>query len=301
VLQLNLNVGSTGYDRLADITLATEVNATASLHINSATGVAKDNTYDPNTGLGVELLDTNNNSLVDTLRVHLQDGASGDDDGSSNGRIQTSLLLANAPRSTVYRFYNQRSGVHFYTPDEGERDNVILNSYGAGTSYEKLKANPASIDPLTGGWGYSFEGIAYQALETQGTALYRFYNASKGYHFLSTSAEEANNVIKNSLGAGFDLNNAINKDPITGGWGYKYEGTTYKVSTIAQHGMDQAVYRFYNVNKGVHFYTASSDERDNVIRNSVGGSYVGQLDQARNAELLSSGWGYSYEGIGWYV
>jgi len=33
----------------------------------------------------------------------------------------------------------------------------------------------------------------------------------------------------------------------------------------------------------------------------VGGSYVGQLDQARNAELLSSGWGYSYEGIGWYV
>ena len=301
VLQLNLNVGSTGYDRLADITLATEVNATASLHINSATGDAKDNTYDPNTGLGVELLDTNNNSLVDTLRVHLQDGASGDDDGSSNGRIQTSLLLANAPRSTVYRFYNQRSGVHFYTPDEGERDNVILNSYGAGTSYEKLKANPASIDPLTGGWGYSFEGIAYQALETQGTALYRFYNASKGYHFLSTSAEEANNVIKNSLGGGFDLNNAINKDPITGGWGYKYEGTTYKVSTIAQHGMDQAVYRFYNVNKGVHFYTASSDERDNVIRNSVGGSYVGQLDQARNAALLNSGWGYRYEGIGWYV
>ena len=301
VLQLNLNVGSTGYDRLADITLATEVNATASLHINSATGVAKDNTYDPNTGLGVELLDTNNNNLVDTLRVHLQDGASGDDDGSSNGRIQTSLLLANAPRSTVYRFYNQRSGVHFYTPDEGERDNVILNSYGAGTSYEKLKANPASIDPLTGGWGYTFEGIAYQALETQGTALYRFYNASKGYHFLSTSAEEANNVIKNSLGAGFDLNNAINKDPITGGWGYKYEGTTYKVSTIAQHGMDQAVYRFYNVNKGVHFYTASSDERDNVIRNSVGGSYVGQLDQARNAALLNSGWGYRYEGIGWYV
>lgn len=201
----------------------------------------------------------------------------------------------------VYRFYNQRSGVHLYTPDAGERDSVIRNSYGEGTSFEKLRANPSSADPLTGGWGYKFEGIAYQALDTQGTALFRFYNADKGYHFLSSSKEEANNVIKNSLGSGYDLNNAVNKDPITGGWGYRYEGTTYRVSTSAQQGINQAVYRFYNVNKGVHFYTASSDERDTVIRQSIGANYVGRLDQAYNAPLINGGWGYKYEGISWYI
>jgi len=201
----------------------------------------------------------------------------------------------------VYRFYNQRSGVHLYTPDAGERDNVIRNSYGEGTSYEKLRANPSSADTLTGGWGYKFEGIAYQALDTQGTALFRFYNSVKGYHFLSSSKEEANNVIKNSLSSGYDLNNAVNKDPITGGWGYRYEGLTYKVSTIAQQGIDQPVYRFYNVNKGVHFYTASSDERDTVIRQSIGANYVGRLDQANNAPLINGGWGYKYEGVSWYI
>jgi len=301
LLELNLNLGQRGYSSLADVTLSTEVKATASLHLNTITGEMEDNTYDPSSGLGVELLDTNSNGLVDTLRVHLRDGAFGDDDGSANGRIQTSLLLAEAPRRTVYRFYNQRSGVHFYTSDTTERDNIIRDSYTAGTSFQNLSANPSSQTLTTSGMGYKYEGTAYQALETQGTALYRFYNASKGYHFLSTSAEEANNVIRNSLGAGYDISNAANKDPITGGWGYKYEGTSYKVSTIAQHGMDHAVYRFFNVEKGVHFYTISTEERDNVIRNSVGAAYVGQLDQARNAALIQGGWGYRFEGTAWYV
>jgi len=39
----------------------------------------------------------------------------------------------------VYRFYNFRKGVHFYTADPSERDNVIA----------KL------------GWTYKYEGIGY--------------------------------------------------------------------------------------------------------------------------------------------
>jgi hypothetical protein len=65
--------------------------------------------------------------------------------------------------------------------------------------------------------------------------------------------------------------------------------------------MDQAVYRFFNAGKGVHFYTASAEERDNVIRQSIGAGYVGQLDQARNAALIPGGWGYRFEGVAWYV
>jgi len=220
LLKLELNLGQSGKSTVATIQLASQVKATASVWLKPS-GEAEDNTYDPRTGLGVELLDSDGNGLVDTLRVHLRDGGSGDGDGSSDGWFRSSILLAEAPRRTVYRFYNQRSGVHFYTPDAAERDNVIRNSYGAGASYEKLQADPRSADPLTGGWGYKLEGTAYEALDTQGTALYRFYNAEKRYHFLSTNAEEANTVIRNSVGAGYDLSNGINKDPIAGGWGYK--------------------------------------------------------------------------------
>jgi hypothetical protein len=280
----------------AEIVLASEVKATAYVKVNPNTGEAFDFTYSPVTGLGAELLDTNKNGLVDSLRIHLKDGETGDVDGLVNGEIRDPGVLAEAPRRTVYRFYNQGSGMHFYTPDAAERDNVIRNSYASGNTYNSLQANPnRAVDPLTGGWGYKFEGTAYQALDTQGTALYRFYNAAKGYHFLSTSADEASNVIKNSLGAGYNLNNAVNQDPITGGWGYRYEGTIYKVSTIAQHGMDQAVHRFYNVNKGVHFYTASNAERDNVILQSNGASYVGRLDQLSSVPLLNGGWGPLYQ------
>ena len=130
-------------------------------------------------------------------------------------------MLAVAPRQAVYRFYNQRSGVHFYTPDANERDTVIAGSYAAGVNYSTLTANPSAIDPISGGMGYRFEGTAYQALATQGTPLYRFFNASKGYHFLTTNLDEANAVVRNSLGGGNSIDTALNKDPVINGWGYK--------------------------------------------------------------------------------
>ena len=100
-----------------------------------------------------------------------------------------------------------------------------------------------------------------------------------------------------------DLTNGVNKDPLINGWGYTYEGTSYKVSTIAQHGMDHAVYRFFNVQKQVHFYTSSADERDAVIANSYdrGTSYASLSGNAARSEPSGSGWGYRYEGVAWYV
>ena len=302
-LHLNLDTGRSGAATVASIKLTREVNATACLHINPISGAVQDNTYDPINDQGVELIDSDGNGLVDTLRLHQRDGSTTDNDGSVNGQIQETLMLAEAPRRTVYRFYNKISGVHFYTPDATERDTVIANSYGAGTTYDSLKANPNATSPSASGWGYTFEGVAYQALDTQGTTLYRFYNASKHYHFLTTDANEANTVIRQSLGSGYDLTNGVNKDPLINGWGYTYEGTSYKVSTIAQHGMDHAVYRFFNVQKQVHFYTSSADERDAVIANSYdrGTSYASLSGNAARSEPSGSGWGYRYEGVAWYV
>ena len=294
---------------VVESTLDTEVRATSFVKVNPNTGEAFDFTYDPKTGLGAELLDRNKNGLVDGLRINLQDGSLGDVDGVVNGLIRDPGTLAVAPRTPVYRFY--RNGVHFYTASDAERDNVIKQSYGSSATYADLSANPQAKDPITGGWGYKYEGVAYQALDTQGTALYRFFSPSKGYHFVTTNAKEALAVIQNSVGSTYDLSNAQGQKLLDNGWGFQFEGNTYKVSTIAQTGMDNPVYRFFNVTKGVHFYSSSMVEAKSVIANSLGASYatdswISSTSDAIKAGVTSTpaplpnGWGYSFEGVGWY-
>ena len=164
---------------------------------------------------------------MDSLRIHLQDGAKGDADGIINGQIRDPGVLANAPRENVYRFFKASKGVHLYTSSDAERANV--------------NAHPE--------WGYKDEGLAYSALATQGKALHRFFNAKASYHFMTTSDEEAKNV---------------NAHPE---WGFTDEGDSFKVSTIPQLGMSTPVNRFYRVLDGVgqHFYTANADEANNIL------------------------------------
>ena len=228
---------------IAEIALDQEIKANAYVKVNPNTGEAFDFTYDPITGLGAELLDTNKNGLVDSLRMHLQDGAKGDVDGLINGQIRDPGLLADAPRQSVYRFFKASKGVHLYSSSEEER--AIVN------------ANPE--------WGYKDEGVAYDALVTQGKALHRFFNAKASYHFMTTNDEEAKTVKANPA------------------WGFSYEGESFSVSTISQLGMSTPVNRFYRVLDGVgqHFYTASSDEANNIIAHPE--------------------WGYKSEGVAWYV
>src|SRR5690348_10745140 len=64
---------------------------------------------------------------------------------------------------TVWRFYNERTGVHFYTADAAERQYVLANY-------------PNMAD----------EGAAYRALPSPGTdttPVWRFYNTETGAHF----------------------------------------------------------------------------------------------------------------------
>jgi hypothetical protein len=129
----------------------------------------------------------------------------------------------------VYRFYNRQTGVHLYTTDEAERATV-----------------QNTLSSL-----YSLEGIAY-ALDTSSTAnnapLYRFYDFKRGVHFYTASEDEKNTVLT------------------TLGGTYSYDGPSYNVSLTPVAGT-QPVWRFYNVTKGVHFYTSDINERDSVIHN----------------------------------
>ncbi len=76
--------------------------------------------------------------------------------------------------ASVHRFYNTRTGVHFYTISEAERANVANNI------------------PQ-----YTYEGVSYFASQVAGAGLvplYRFYVPSRGFHFYTASAAEKANI-----------------------------------------------------------------------------------------------------------
>ncbi|MEI8080321.1 MAG: right-handed parallel beta-helix repeat-containing protein [Actinomycetes bacterium] len=127
----------------------------------------------------------------------------------------------------VYRFYNPKKAVHFYTADPAEKADVITHL--------------SSV--------YQYEGVAY-VVNTGNPAnnqpLWRFYNFKQGVHFYTASDSEKANTIANLSAT------------------YRFEGEAYKVSTSPPSG-SQTVWRFFNRKQGVHFYTASPEEKDNTI------------------------------------
>ena len=77
-----------------------------------------------------------------------------------------------AGTSPVYRFYNFRQGVHFYTINPNEHQTVLTTA------------------SLT----YRYEGVAYYANTTQVTdsaPVFRFYKFRQGVHFYTSNAGEA--------------------------------------------------------------------------------------------------------------
>lgn len=136
-----------------------------------------------------------------------------------------------APMIEVYRFFNMKNGVHFYTASVVERDATIQNL--------------AAI--------YKYEGVAYvlyPGSPQNSQPLWRFYNKKKGFHFYTASNAERDSVIQNLSAT------------------YQFEGEAYKVSptkVVVVHA-ESVVWRFYNKKTGSHFYTHDGIEKDNVIK-----------------------------------
>lgn len=139
-------------------------------------------------------------------------------------RIEGAVAKLAAQRTPVYRFFNTRTGAHFYTISETERSTV------------------QATQPFMG-----FEGAAFNA-SVESTAglnpVYRFFNTRTGVHFYTISASERT-TIQATLPH------------------FTYEGVAYYASTVAGHGLTP-LYRFYVPSKGFHFYTASASERDRI-------------------------------------
>lgn len=128
--------------------------------------------------------------------------------------------------STVYRFYNEASGQHFYTASSGEAQYVAedLDAYtfegamfgaGSGTGAQDVfrffnTATGAHFYTISEGErdfiqnnlsSFQYEGAAYQAYEASNgsnQALYRFYNEATGTHFYTATEGERDFVIANT-------------------------------------------------------------------------------------------------------
>ena len=128
--------------------------------------------------------------------------------------------------SPVFRFYNNRTGTHFYTISSAERDSV-LNNYP---------------------W-FAYEGVVYWAYMAPqgGTApVYRFYNTFTGTHFYTQSEVEKNYVLAT-------YPNLV------------FEGPVYYAPPDGTAQGSTPLFRFYNTKTGAHFYTTSASERDHVM------------------------------------
>ena len=161
-----------------------------------------------------------------TLQFWSVDASANVESPRKNASFEVTIPVT--PPTPVYRFYNKEHGSHFYTASTSERDTVLSSQSDE----------------------YLLDGIAYSVntLNPANNApLYRFYNKKNGTHFYTASADEKNFVIS------------------TLGTTYTYDGPAYNVSLTHAPGAT-TVYRFYNRVNGSHFYTASSAERDDVLK-----------------------------------
>ena len=150
-----------------------------------------------------------------------------DDDNNGGVGEQPDNEDSDITGRTVYRFFNNNAGVHFYTANEAERDAVqeLDNFSFEGASY-------LGVDPLTG--------------SPEPVPVYRFLNQNTGVHLYTTSETEREAVQ--------ELDN------------FSFEGEAFFAYESEVEG-SIPIYRFFNTTSGAHFYTPSAAERDNVEDN----------------------------------
>jgi len=106
-----------------------------------------------------------------------------------DGIAWTIPLNSSTNNKPLYRFFNVKMGVHFYTKDEAEKAYVLAHY-------------PAR---------YHYEGVAYMVSEDPtGIPVYRFYNPARNAHFYTVDMTEVTRFAKLSTA-------------------YHYEGVAYYI------------------------------------------------------------------------
>lgn len=179
--------------------------------------------------------------MAQRLRTQFSGRAAQDPESLMGDVNRTAVPKAAPSPQVVYRFFNTLTGVHFYTISAQERDRVL-----------------AELPQ------FSLDGPAFFSLRANSAGLspvYRFYNRVSGTHFYTISAAERDDVVARFP----DI--------------FQLEGVAWYASTASGTGW-VPMHRFFNTRTGTHFYTASEQERANVV-----------------ASLPD----YVYEGIGYFI
>jgi len=145
--------------------------------------------------------------------------------GEENIKLDFEFSVAAPPPGVpgaVYRFYNEATGVHFYTASIAERDLVIASL--SEFSYEGAVFAAPGGDGVHRFWNtetgthfytiseaereqvaltlpaFRYEGVAYAAFPSEApglVALHRFYNQATGTHFYTADEAEQRHVAEN--------------------------------------------------------------------------------------------------------
>lgn len=148
----------------------------------------------------------------------------------------------------VHRFFNIRTGAHFYTRSNEEKEAIELTL------------------PQ-----FSYEGQAFFVLDDYDVPLspvYRFYSIYTGTHFYTIDTEEMYFVRTNYAEY------------------FNFEGVAWWATTYAGPGW-VPMHRFFNTLTSTHFYTNSEDERLRVIETAPFMEYegIGYYVRANGSQL----------------
>lgn len=152
-----------------------------------------------------------------------------------------STVPANAT-GTVHRFYNVRDKAYFYSSKADEKDLVVRES-----------TDPA-YTPENGIWPYFYQGATFAAAPAGAGAatVYRFYNTQTGHHFFTLSEGERALVLRESSDPAYTPENGL--------WPFVDEGTGFLAYPDSSHAGTVPVFRFFSPSINRHFFTASTDE-----------------------------------------
>jgi hypothetical protein len=162
-------------------------------------------------------------------------GAPTQKSSKAGGGDSGAAAAAAVTKTAAYRFFNTRTGAHFYTTSTAERDDVLRR-------FPFMNLDGAAFD------------VSASAL-TVLSPVYRFYNTRTGVHFYTISEAEKQHIIANLKS-------------------FNFEGVAYHASVLPGTGYTP-LYRFFLPSRGYHFYTASQQERDHIIANLRQYTYEG--------------------------
>ncbi|WP_042693944.1 calcium-binding protein [Azospirillum sp. B506] len=149
----------------------------------------------------------------------------------------------------AFRFFNRRTGEHFYTANAAERDGII-----------------AGMPDM------AYEGVAF--LQGGGASnpvsVARFVRLDTGEHFYTASVTERDYILQTMADA------------------YRLEDPqAFLVSATPDSLFSQPVYRFVDTATGSHFFTASEGERDGVAASLSSYRYEGVAFYAKPTPPLA--------------